>query len=319
MVVVQVGMQLPSGMRIGTGWRGKPADDGKRKRGPGNRTQGLRQFAPLIALTLLTAPASAETLRPIPVNVIDGTDDRGSLTELGPELGLSAAEIARIRQVSGYVGCLSPSPSLGSGALYLDNRHILTAGHIFFEPSGNRRSRCFFKNQAAAPVMIDLLVDDANARFGATPPKPGSNNDFAVVRLAAPLPGGAPFPVRADVPVKSGDRLIVVTSHPAGMAREVDKAIPVVQACKIRRVPKSTAKTSFYRSDCDATGSSSGGMHLSRAGGELAYRGITITTGPWRDQKFFGAPYDEKGGSVTTALGVDEAVLAAGSALANGF
>jgi hypothetical protein len=277
-------------------------------------------FAATLAVSLLyAAPAMAESLRPIPVNVIDGTDDRGSLTELGPELGLSPAEITRIRQVSGYVGCLTPSPSLGSGALYLDNGQILTAGHIFFEPSGNRRSRCFFKNQAVEPVMIDLLVDDRNARFGAIPPKPGSNNDFAVVRLVAPLPGAEPFPVRADAPVKSGDRLIVVTSHPAGMAREVEKAIPVVQACKIRRVPKSSAKTSFYRSDCDATGSSSGGMHLSRVGGELVYRGITITTGPWRDQKFFGAPYNEKGGSVTTALGVDAAVLAAGSALAKGF
>ena len=276
-------------------------------------------FCALALLLLFAAPATAETLRPIPVNVIDGTDDRGSLTVLGPELGLSGSEIARIRKVSGYVGCLSPSPSLGSGALYLDNRQILTAGHIFFEPSGNRRSRCFFKNQDSAPVMIDLFVDGDNARFGAVPPKPGSNNDFAVVRLAAPLPGGAPFPVATDVPVKTGDGLIVVTSHPAGMAQEVDKAIPVVQACKVRRVPKSTAKTSFYRSDCDATGSSSGGMNLARVGGELVYRGITITTGPWRDQKFFGAPYDEKGGSVTTALGVDAAVLEAGRSLAKGF
>jgi hypothetical protein len=277
-------------------------------------------FAATLAVSLLyAAPAMAESLRPIPVNVIDGTDDRGSLTELGPELGLSPAEITRIRQVSGYVGCLTPSPSLGSGALYLDNGQILTAGHIFFEPSGNRRSRCFFKNQAVEPVMIDLLVDDRNARFGAIPPKPGSNNDFAVVRLVAPLPGAEPFPVRADAPVKSGDSLIVVTSHPAGMAREVEKAIPVVQACKIRRVPKSSAKTSFYRSDCDATGSSSGGMHLSRVGGALAYRGITITTGPWRGQQFFGAPYHEQAGSVTTALGVDAAVLEAGHELAKGF
>jgi hypothetical protein len=252
------------------------------------------------------------------INIIDGTDDRNSLLDLGPALGLSPDEIDRIRKVSGYVGCLSPSPSLGSGALYLTNRQILTAGHIFFEPSGNRRSKCFFKNQSSAPVMIDLLTDGENAKFGATPPKPGSNNDYAVVRLEMPVADGDPFPVEEGNTVRSGDDLIVVTSHPAGMARDVDKAVPVVQGCKIRRAPKSSGATSFYRSDCDATGTSSGGMHLSRVGGRLVFRGITITTGPWRDETFFGAPYDEKAGSVTTALGTDAAILAAGKALAGG-
>ena len=57
-------------------------------------------------------------------------------------------------------------------------------------------------------------------------------------------------------------------------------------------------------------------MHLSRVGGELVFRGMTISTGPWRDPAFVGAPYDEKGGSVTTALGTDAAVLAAGRDLA---
>ena len=47
-----------------------------------------------------------------------------------------ADEIARIRKVSGYVGCLAPSPSVGSGALFLANNQILTTAHIFFEESG---------------------------------------------------------------------------------------------------------------------------------------------------------------------------------------
>ena len=253
------------------------------------------------------------------INVIDGTDDRGSLLDLGPGLGLSPDEITRIRKVSGYVGCLSPSPSLGSGALYLTNGQILTAGHIFFERSGRKRSRCFFKNQDHNAAMIPLRLDGNDARFGAVPPKPGSNNDYAVVRIETPIAGAEPFPVEPGAGVRSGDELIVVTSHPAGMAREVDKAVPVVQRCKIRRVPISSGKTNFYRSDCDATGSSSGGMHLSRVGGRLVFRGITITTGPWRDQRFFGAPYDEKAGSVTTALGADAAIFAAGRDLAGGL
>jgi hypothetical protein len=247
-------------------------------------------------------------------NIIDGADDRDSLLELGPDLGLSAGEIGRIRGVSGYVGCLSPSPSVG--ALFLTNRQILTVSHIFFEPSGRKRSKCFFKNQAADPVKVDLLLSAGDAIFGAERPRPGSNSDYAIVTLATPIPDAQPFPVAPDVPVKSGDRLVVVTAHPAGMEKAVDNGIPVVQPCKVRRAPRSTEATSFYRSDCDATGSSSGGMHLSRVNGELVFRGITITTGPWRDETLRGAPYNEKVGSVTTALGTDAAILAAGRRLA---
>ncbi len=279
-------------------------------------------LATLLATPVAAAPQAARLAAPetrsdlVRVNIIDGEDGRDSLVRLGPSLGLSAADVARIRMVSGYVGCLSPSPSVGSAALFLENRQILTAAHVFFEPSGKRRWKCFFKNQAADPVMIDLLVDDANARFGAKKPRPGSNNDYAVVRLATPLEGAVPFPVMADVPVKAGEKLIVVTAHPADMAREIDRGMPVVQGCTVRRKPVSTEKTSFFRTDCDATGASSGGMNLARINGTLAFRGITITTGPWRDPDLFGAPYNEKGGSVTTALGTDAAVLAAGRSLA---
>jgi hypothetical protein len=59
-------------------------------------------------------------------------------------------------------------------------------------------------------------------------------------------------------------------------------------------------------------------MHLARVDGQLVFRAITVSTGPWRDPAFVGAPYDEKGGSVTTALGTDAAILAAGQSLAAG-
>jgi len=250
------------------------------------------------------------------VNVIDGADDRDSLLTLGPALGLTQDEIAQIRRVSGYVGCFRPSPSVGTGALFLTDRQILTAAHILFDPSGVRRSKCFFRNQDAAPVMIDLLTDGRNLRAGGEGPKAGSNDDWVIVRLVEPVPGAAPFAVDTASPVRAGDALIVVTAHPAGMARDIDKSVPVVQGCTVRRAPISAHATSFYRTDCDATGSSSGGMHLARVGGRLVFRGITITTGPWRDPALLGAPYDERKGSVTTALGTDGAVLAAGNSLA---
>ena len=52
--------------------------------------------------------------------------------------------------------------------------------------------------------------------------------------------------------------------------------------------------------------------------GRLVFRGISVTTGPWREPRFHGAPYDERGGSVTTVLGTDAAILSAGRELAVG-
>ena len=252
-----------------------------------------------------------------PINIIDGSDDRGSLLELGPGLGLSSAEIARIRRVSGYVGCLSSPPSMGAGMLFLDNRQIITAAHILFEPSGKPRRKCFFRTQDPEPFHTELDLSTGAARYGAKVPKAGSAQDFAVVRLLEPVPGAVPFPVAVS-PARAGEALIVVTAHPAGMAREVDKGVPVVQGCTVRRVVPSASPSapSQLRTDCDATGSSSGGMNMTRIGGQLMLRAITVATGPWRNKRLEGAPFNEKAGSQTVAIALDGPLLTAARALA---
>ena len=262
--------------------------------------------------TLAVLLSLATPFTPIPVNVIDGADERGSITERGPSLGLSPAEIARIRKASGHVVCADGQPVTASGALYLTNDQVLTAAHVFFDAAGRRKSQCFFRRQAAGSEWVPF--DTANARFGANPPKPGSNNDWAVVRLAESLRDAEPFPVDPSRPAAS-DPLIVVSAQPAGF-EHLDPGVPVVQGCTVRRVPISSSTTNFYRTDCDASSGSSGGMHLFRLDGALVFRGITISTGPTRDPVLHGAPYDEQGGSVTTALGTDAAILAAGRELA---
>ena len=40
------------------------------------------------------------------------------------------------------------------------------------------------------------------------PPKAGSNSDYAIVRLVAPVPGAEPFPVEDRIPVVAGEALI---------------------------------------------------------------------------------------------------------------
>jgi hypothetical protein len=261
----------------------------------------------------LVAAILSSTLAPTPVNVIDGKDDRGALVQLGPKFGLTPSEITRIRAVFGNVACLDGQPRIGSAALFITNGQILSAAHIFFD-GAKRETKCFFRAQNATAGWVPLVTDDVHARFGSATPRPGSNNDWAVVRLATPMAGAVPFPVDRSARV-AGDKLIVVTAHPQGFDA-LDPAMPVVQACAVRRVPKSTEATSFYRSDCDASPGSSGGMHLFRgADGALSFRGMTISTGP-SGGVLDGAPYDEKAGSVTTALGTDAAILKAGLELA---
>ena len=87
--------------------------------------------------------------------------------------------------------------------------------------------------------MIDLLLGPDNIRSGANPPKPGSNNDYVIARLAEAVPEAEPFPVDETVPVKAGDLLIVITAHPAGVEREIDAHVPVAQSVTVRRAPKS--------------------------------------------------------------------------------
>lgn len=268
----------------------------------------MTPFALVVAATIATASAIT------PVNVIDGADERGALTEIGASLGLSGSEIARIRQVSGHVVCTNPEPVTASGALFLTNGQVLTAAHTFFQPNGERRTACFFRQQTAGSDWLPLADGPGNVRFGATVPKPGSNNDWAVVRLVSPVAGAEPFAPDPSRPA-AGDALVVVSAQPAGF-EHVDPNVPIAQPCTVRRAPISSQATSFYRTDCDAGSGSSGGMHLYRLSGELVFRGMTISTGPTRDPAFAGAAYDESGGSVTTALGTDAAILEAAMDLA---
>lgn len=266
--------------------------------------------AVIVAAVLALLPPVA----PIPANIIDGADERAPLNQIAGDLGLSAAEVTRIRRVSGHVGCFEPAPIVGSGALYLTGDLILTAGHIFFQANGQPAGKCFFRAQAPGTEWIPLMADAANARFGARPPKPGSNHDWAIVRLGVPIADAAPFPLPSSR-AGAGTPLVVISAQPAGF-ENTDPAMPIAQGCSVRRAPISSSSTNFYRTDCDASRGSSGAMNLVREDGELRFAGMTISTGPTDDAALRGAPYDEQAGSVTTVLATDAAILAAGRELA---
>src|SRR6476620_6687003 len=54
-------------------------------------------------------------------------DPRGSLTEKGPALGLSAAEIQHVKQATGFFLC---KEGQGTGALYGNGAQLVTSAHV---------------------------------------------------------------------------------------------------------------------------------------------------------------------------------------------
>src|SRR4026207_2276336 len=84
--------------------------------------------------------------------LIGEKDDRGSLLELGPKLGMSKEEIEQARASTGYVYCNSRGISVVkrhgvSGFLALSNQVVVTAGHVFWGKPDLTKLECFFQNQ----------------------------------------------------------------------------------------------------------------------------------------------------------------------------
>ncbi len=113
----------------------------------------MRRIWICLALTLVSTPVAAEVwwlngLRvpvTIPAAIIGPIDNREWLTpETGEKLGLSAAEVIRIQDSTGFVACKN---AIGSAALVIDNQHILTAIHVVLDrtdPKKRFRENCVF-------------------------------------------------------------------------------------------------------------------------------------------------------------------------------
>src|SRR6202044_1411738 len=76
-----------------------------------------------------------------------GRDPRGLLSVKGPELGLSAQEMAQLRRTVGDVVCPGTQ---GTAFLIGEGRDILTNAHIFVDENGKDRGnldKCFWQNK----------------------------------------------------------------------------------------------------------------------------------------------------------------------------
>jgi len=253
------------------------------------------------------------------VNVISdpdqlgNVDGRGSLPEKAKELGLSDAEVARIRASSGYVICPGKTygnPSVGSGALVGSNKVVITALHIFIDDAGRKREPlrdCYFAPQIEGSTdpqrwqifRFSFKIDEF--QFGKTgdPIKTGDPNDYAVVALETPVEGAVPFPFDPDE-IAPNEWVLGLTATQESPTRTFDREEPVIQQCRLRGRQHPHLAPVQYITDCDLSPLGSGGTLLTRnETGALVVRGIFISTGK---PKLNGRAYDPKAGSLTRVV-----------------
>ena len=229
--------------------------------------------------------------------------------------GLSAEEVARIRAVTGYVMCQDAAGNIissGSGALVENNMTIITAAHVFSVNGGTAlpaNSKCFFQNQEDSYKRVDLVLDGSEV-LGMRGPSNGTDpNDYAVVRLKAPItsPNAIPFPIQSR-PVAANTRFMAVSSYQDVPNRTLDPAIPVAQVATAIQpnASRGGASPSDYYTDADLQPASSGGATLVRENGQLMYFGIVVGTGK---PVLNGRPFSLSEGSLSRVIGINGGFL----------
>ena len=210
-----------------------------------------------------------------------GKDNRKSLDKAGASLGLSEAEMQRIRVNTGKIVC----PGTGkyefeaSASLVGDGTHLITNAHEFMDEKTKKfyepLSKCYFENKDTPPSKSFLAIqsDHSGLKMGAGYPQ-FDNADYAIAKLATPIANANPFPVNLNKRNKllSGDHTVVVTnSFPP--APNLDPKQPAVQSCE-PHIPEFGNPDAFY-SKCDALRGASGSAHLYRnPNGELVLRAM---------------------------------------------
>lgn len=311
----------------------------------GSKAPAVCQAAPmrrLIALlaSLAAAPATAGQLALSPsavrlpalplirVNIVgsrpDGTPDdrRGTLKRLRAALGLSTTEATRIRASTGIVLCNEEKQGmrpLASGVLVGDGTAIVTAAHVLRDPKKGWAAlppgtRCLFRNQAEPPETVPLRIDRTEVLGSGGRDNIWDPNDYAVVRLAAPLkdPAAIPFPIAA-APQTEGTPVLLISGFQTDLRSKLGLTDPIAQRAHIELAgqAKGAAPRPLYLAGAMAAGGSGGAM-LIRSGGHLALAAIVSSTGAINRNGF---PFSLKMRSFIRVIAIDGRFRAAVEAL----
>lgn len=294
----------------------------------------MRRVLALLSALIAAAPAAAGPMVPAPampcavcervlrVNIVgrraDGSPDdrRGPLARMAPALGLSVAEVRRIRATTGLILCrLDRLRPLGSAALGRDGQTIITAAHVLRDPAAGGApfpagTDCVFRSQAEPPEEVPLILDGSQILGSGGRADVRDPNDYAVVRLARPLadPGAVPFPVNG-APLDDGARLIVVSGFQRDLLDALGDGEPIVQEDMIGAVgeaPPGAPRPYFLIGAMDIGGS--GGVVLVRRAGVLMLTAVVSSTG---DISRNGMPFSLERSSYVRVIGIEGGFLEA--------
>ena len=237
-----------------------------------------------------------------PANIV-GADDRVWLTpEAGEKLGLSAAEVLRIQDSTGFIACRG---AIGSAALVYDNQHVVTAIHVVIDQNDKERKfreRCAFfaHDPTKRYVAHPLILAEGSYRAGTKDAVKNPEQDWAIFKLARPVARGEPFAIGDARAWRVGGPIIAISSvqadKPAPNVRE-NPGLPLAHKCTVRELGQRIDQR-LFRSDCDVEQGGSGGISLARVNGQLVMAGIFVRSG--KAQK--GLPYSQFNSAVAIVV-----------------
>ena len=240
-------------------------------------------------------------------------DGRGPLIEKAAQLGLSEAEVERLRGATGFVICpgsVHGNGIVASAALVESAQVIVTVGHAFVDEQGRSRGpieACLFRSQAVSPVEVPLAGGETIWVGLQGAAKPHDPEDYAVAVLSRSVPGAKPLRLRGDRAAVD-ERMIGIVAWQE-MEPPAQAGMPVVQDCAVRDLdPASGSQPTNYLTDCDLGPAGSGGNLIARAGNEWVTSGVFSTSG---GKLSVGRSFSRRLGSYTPVIAIDAGVIAA--------
>lgn len=185
--------------------------------------------------------------------VVFGADQRATLEDFAAKRKLDVSALRRRYAGSGIIRC---GNAHGAGQLTLSDDVVTTAAHVLYDRTGHLRgdsAHCRFEIEADGQFLaVPLQVNGAIA--GSTDPyNESAVHDWAVVKLARPIPEAAPFPLAAptrEEPI----RFVARGSVDWGGGRDLS-----LQDCRLRDGLENGAEgTREFSFDCSANVGASG-------------------------------------------------------------
>ena len=151
--------------------------------------------APLSKAAAFEAEPMAKPSWVTPV-VVFGADQRATLEDFAARRQIASV----LRQRYAGTGIIRCGNAHGSGQLTLSDDVVTTAAHVLYDRTGHLRgdsAHCRFEIEADGQV-VSTALDVNGAIAGSTDPyNESAVHDWAVVKLAHPLPEATPYPLAA--------------------------------------------------------------------------------------------------------------------------